>query len=144
MVAFSLVMGAFILFLGHRFFSIAQFIYGVLIIGLLVYPLFTVYLQLNHMWILILSVVVGIVGGIVTTYLWLYSGKPMLSTVFPSILGGAILGLVVLHTCGCLQAEFLMERGFFYGILAAVGGVYVGVTIAFTRYFVYKSLCTKT
>ena len=104
-------------------------------VGLLIYPLFTVYLNLNHMWILILSVVAGIVGGIVTTYLWLYLGKPMLSTVFPSILGGAILGFVVLHICGCLQAEFTMEKGVYYGILAAVGGVYIGISIAFTRYF---------
>lgn len=137
MVAFSLVMGVFVLFLGHRFFSIAQFVYGVLIVCLLVYPLFTVYLPVNHMWILISSVAVGIVGGVVTACLWLYFGKPIISTVFPSILGGGILGFVVLHTCGCLQAEFLMESGFFYGILATVGGVYVGVTIAFTRYFVF-------
>ena len=133
MVAFSLVMGVFVLFLGHQFFSIAQFIYGIMIVALLVYPLFTTYLHLNHMWILIISVVAGIGGGIVTSYIWLFLGKPMLSTVFPSVLGGGILGFVVLHICGCLQAEFLMETGFFYGILVTVGLAYVGITIHFTR-----------
>ena len=134
MVSFVLVMGLFVLFLGHRFFSIAQFIYGVLIIGLLAYPIFTAQLNIGHMWILIATIVTGIVGGIIIMFFWLCVGNPMLSTVFPAILGGGLLGAVVIYICGCFQQEFLMETEFFYGILVAVGLIYVGATITFTRY----------
>ena len=133
MVAFSLVIGIFILFLGHRLFSISQFIYGVLIVGLLAYPIFAVNLELNHTWVLICSVGTGIVGGILTTLVWQCIGSSVISTVFPAILGGAVLGSVVVYVCGCLQEEFLLEAEFFYGIFGAVGIIYVGVTITFTR-----------
>ena len=134
MMVLVLIVGLFVLFIGHKCFSAAQFIYGVLLIGLLAYPIFSAtLLQLDHMWILICSVGAGVCGGIMTILLWQCVGSLMLSTVCPAALGGGILGCTALYICGCLQKEFLMESEFFYGILAIVVMIYVGVTITFTR-----------
>ena len=46
LVTFSLAMGIVIALFAHKLFSLAQFVYGMLIVGLLVYPLVSAYLHL--------------------------------------------------------------------------------------------------
>ena len=136
MLAFTLLIGMFVLFLGHQYITISQFIYGMLIVGLLAYPIFTSQLEpsIPHIWILMCCVGASIMGGILTMTIWLCVGRPMLATIFPAIMGGGIFGSIVLYVCGCLQQEFLMEEEFFFGIFLAVIVIYVGVTIPFPRY----------
>ena len=135
MLAFTLFIGLFVLFLGYQFVSISQFIYGVLIVGLLAYPILASQLDsLSHLWILMCCVGAGIIGGIITMVLWLCSGRPLVATIFPAMMGGGILGSIVLYVCGCLQQEFLLENEFFFGILLTVIVIYGGVTTPFPRY----------
>ena len=134
MLAFTLLMGMFVLFLGHQFITISQFIYGVLLVGLLAYPILASQLgDTSHIWILMSCVGAAVVGGISTMILWISAGRPLLATIFPALMGGGIFGSIVLYVCGCLQQEFLVEDEFFYGILLAVIAIYVGVTVPFPR-----------
>lgn len=94
----GLLVGIFLCFLGHRFFKTENFIFGFLIFIVIFYQVLALKTNISLVGILVLTGVLGCVGGMLLLGLWWRLGMPVLNVLFIGLTFGYLFSSVLFYT----------------------------------------------
>ncbi|XP_064634902.1 transmembrane 7 superfamily member 3-like isoform X1 [Lineus longissimus] len=114
-------LGLYMCFLGHRFFKLQMCIFGCLAFMLTFYIVLSVTTNLDYPIIIILSSVIGLVGGALWLGFWWNVGIPVLSELLVGLVLGFLFSSILFYTpFGLIEiwrSSFNYGMGFVCGIL---------------------------
>jgi len=133
MMAVLVFLGLFVIFLGHRWFQLTQFIFGTFLASVVAYPFAAGLLSFNHYNAWLFSVSVGVCGGAFVFFVWWSLRSPPVSVSLPVVMTGLVLAMVIVHVGNSLQTEAMMSDVIYYSVVAATVLVYFVTSIRFTK-----------
>lgn len=129
----GLLFGIFLCFVGHRFFKTENFIFGFLIFMVIFYQILALKTSISLVGILVLSGVMGCVGGILLLGLWWRLGMPVLNVLFIGLMFGYLISSVLFYTPFANITYW--DTPFNYGITFTSGILLLPVILlCFTRF----------
>lgn len=129
----GLIVGVLLCFFGHRFFKTENFVFGFLIFMVIFYQVFALKTSISLVGILVLTGVMGCVGGLLLLGLWWRLGMPVLNVLFIGLAFGYLFSSTLFYTP--FANIKLWDTPFNYGMTFTCGVLILPVVmLCFTRF----------
>lgn len=92
------ILGAFICFMGHRYFKTTNFVFGFLLFCLIFYQVICLKTNISETGVLALAILFGLIGGCLVLGLWWYCGVPVINVILTSLVGGYLISSILFYT----------------------------------------------
>ncbi|KAG1659556.1 Transmembrane 7 superfamily member 3 [Nymphon striatum] len=123
------IVGMIMCFAGHHFFKLEMFVAGFLAAALLTFILLIKYTSWTHTDREIITMVCGVIGGILWLSLWWFLGIPVISSLLVGLELGYLASSIIFFTpAGDVE---LLRNNFNYWMTFAIGVIFVPVILIY-------------